>query len=184
MENGVDLNKTKKKTNNLLATFSTWRELAIIIVTVLLMIAISLRSKVFLNIENFEDILLAISLTIIVACGQMMVILIRGIDLSVSSIVGLVAMIVGLYIRDKFDFPMGLTLLMGIGLGTLLGSINGVLITIAKLPPMIATLATMSIYRGMVVVFSGGEWVNTYRIAPTTRSAPSIRCGRRTPRPQ
>ena len=163
----VGLNKTKKKTDNLLAAFSTWRELGIIIVTVVLMIAISLRSKVFLNIENFEDIMLAISLTIIVACGQMMVILIRGIDLSVSSIIGLVAMIVGLFIRDKFDFPMGLTLLMGIGLGTLLGSINGVLITIAKLPPMIATLATMSIYRGMVVVFSGGEWINTYRIAPT-----------------
>ena len=67
--------------------------------------------------ENFEDILLAIALTIIVACGQMMVIIIRGIDLSVSSTIGLVAMVVGLFIRDKFDFPMGLTLLMGIGLG-------------------------------------------------------------------
>jgi len=62
---------------------------------------------------------------------------------------------------------MGVTLLMGIGLGILLGSFNGVLTAFAKLPSMIATLATMSIYRGMVVVFSKGEWVNTYRIAST-----------------
>jgi rhamnose transport system permease protein len=167
MENSVGIKKTKKKTDNLLAAFSTWRELGIIIVIAALMITISLRSKVFLNIDNFEDILLAISLTIIVACGQMMVIITRGIDLSVSSIIGLVSMVVGLSIRDKFDFPMGLTLLMGIGLGILLGSINGVIITVGKLPPLIATLATMNIYRGMVVVFSGGEWINTYRIAPS-----------------
>ena len=96
----------------------------------------------------------------------MLAIIIRGIDLSVSSIIGLVAMVVGLFIRDKFDFPMGLTLVMGIGFGILLGSINGLLITFGNLPPLIATLASMSIFRGMVIVFSGGEWVNTYRIAP------------------
>jgi len=167
MENKATVNKKENRAQSLIAAFGTWRELGIIIVTIILMIAISLRSEYFLNIENFEDILLAISLTIIVACGQMMVIIIRGIDLSVSSIIGLVAMLVGLFIRDKFEFPMGVTLLMGIGLGILLGSFNGILTAFADLPPLIATLATMSIYRGLVVVFSNGEWVNTYRIADT-----------------
>jgi rhamnose transport system permease protein len=159
--------KAKNNKSSLLSAFSTWRELGIVAITLLLMGAISIRSPYFLNLANFEDILVAISLTVIVACGQMLAIITRGIDLSVSSIVGLVAMVVGLFIRDKFDFPMELTLIMGIGLGLLLGSLNGLLITIGKLPPLIATLATMSIFRGMVVVFSGGEWVNTYRISPT-----------------
>lgn len=167
MKNAATANHIQGKNQGLMAKFSTWRELGIVIVIFLLMVAITLRSPIFLTISNFEDILMAIALTVIVACGQMMAIIIRGIDLSVSSIIGLVAMIVGLFIRDKYDFPMGLTLLMGIGLGVILGSINGGLITIGKLPPLIATLATMSIYRGMVVIFSKGEWVNTYRIADT-----------------
>lgn len=167
MESNSALKVKNKKNSNLLTAFSTWRELGIVAVTLLLMGAITLRSPYFLNVANFEDILVAISLTVIVACGQMLAIIIRGIDLSVSSIVGLVAMVVGLFIRDKFEFPMGLTLVMGIGMGFLLGSINGLLITFGNLPPLIATLASMSIFRGMVIVFSGGEWVNTYRIAPS-----------------
>jgi len=165
MENIPAVIKTKYRGDTLMNRFSTWRELGIVLVIFFLMIAITLRSPVFLTVANFEDILMAIALTVIVACGQMMTIIIRGIDLSVSSIIGLVAMMVGLFIRDKMDFPMGLTLLMGIGLGILFGAINGGLITIGKLPPLIATLATMSIYRGMVVVFSKGQWVDTYRIA-------------------
>ena len=167
MESNSALKVKNKKSSGLLTAFSTWRELGIVAVTLLLMGAITIRSPYFLNMANFEDILVAISLTVIVACGQMLAIIIRGIDLSVSSVVGLVAMVVGLFIRDKFDFPMGWTLAMGIGLGLLLGTINGLLITLGKLPPLIATLASMSIFRGMVVVFSGGEWVNTYRIAPS-----------------
>jgi rhamnose transport system permease protein len=166
MESNSALKVKHKKSSGLLTAFSTWRELGIVAVTLLLMGAITLRSPYFLNSANFKDILVAISLTVIVACGQMLAIIIRGIDLSVSSIVGLVAMVVGLFIRDKFDFPMGLTLIMGIGLGFLLGTINGILITIGNLPPLIATLASMSIFRGMVIVFSGGQWVNTYRISP------------------
>lgn len=167
MESDSALKVKKNKSNSFLTAFSTWRELGIVAVTLLLMGAITLRSPYFLNVANFEDILVAISLTVIVACGQMLAIIIRGIDLSVSSIVGLVAMVVGLFIRDKFGFPMGLTLVMGIGFGLLLGSINGILITMGKLPPLIATLASMSIFRGMVIVFSGGQWVNTYRIDPS-----------------
>jgi len=167
MESNSALRVKNKNSSSFLTAFSTWRELGIVAVTLLLMGAITLRSPYFLNAANFEDILVAISLTVIVACGQMLAIIIRGIDLSVSSIVGLVAMVVGLFIRDKFDFPMGWTLVMGIGFGILLGAINGLLITLGKLPPLIATLASMSIFRGMVVVFSGGEWVNTYRIAPS-----------------
>lgn len=166
MKNNSAIKKKNKNGNNFLNAFSTWRELGIVLITVLLMAIITIRSPFFLNYANFEDILVAISLTIIVACGQMLAIIIRGIDLSVSSIIGLVAMVVGLFIRDKFDFPMGLTLFMGIGLGIFLGTINGLLITLGNLPPLIATLATMSIFRGMVIVFSGGEWVNTYRISP------------------
>ncbi|HEY59550.1 MAG TPA: ABC transporter permease [Anaerolineae bacterium] len=162
----VAINKAKPNSNGLLAKFSTWREMGIVLITLILMFVITLRQPIFLTSYNFEDIFLAIAITIIVACGQMLVIIIRGIDLSVGSIIGLVAMVVGLFIRDKYDFPMALAVLMGTVLGLGLGIINSILITKGKLPAMIATLATMHIFRGMVVVFSKGEWVNTYRLDP------------------
>lgn len=140
------------------------RELGMVLIILLLAVVVSIRQPAFLSAENFTDILLDIAITIIVSIGQMMVIVIRGIDLSVSSTIGLVGMIVGLTIRDNPAFPMLVTVAMGLGLGIVLGSINGLIVTKGKVPPIIATLGTLSIYRGLVIVISKGEWVDAYRV--------------------
>jgi rhamnose transport system permease protein len=159
-----------KQSNNLFLTLVRFRELSIIIFILLLMILVTIRSPAFLTVENIRDILLNISILIIVALAQTMIIITRGIDLSVSSMIGLVAMMVSFVV---VSFPqMSPIWAVGLGmiLGAFLGSLNGFLITAGGVPPIIATLGTLSIYRGLLFVFSGGTWVNSFEMPAAFRA--------------
>jgi rhamnose transport system permease protein len=136
------------------------RETGIIIFLIILIAAVSLRSPYFLTVENFRDILLDIAILSILAVGQMMAIITRGIDLSVASGLALSGMVVGMTVSEHQSLPPGLALLMGAGIGLGLGALNGLLITRGRVPPIIATLGTMSVYRGLVFAISGGAWVD------------------------
>lgn len=136
------------------------RETAICLFIILLIIVVSLRSPYFLTIKNLEDVLLNIAVLSIVATGQMMVITSGCIDLSVGSALALSGMIVGMTVSENWHLPPLLALLMGMGLGIVLGSFNGLLVTKGRVPPIIATLGTMSVYRGLTFVVSGGTWVD------------------------
>ncbi|MBD3305229.1 ABC transporter permease [candidate division KSB3 bacterium] len=125
-----------------------------------------MRAPVFLTLENIRDIGMDISALTIVAIGQTMVIMTAGIDLSVASNLALCAMTVGTTMRDHQTLPVLLLVLLGIALGTLLGSVNGTLITAGKVPPIIVTLGTMSVYRGLVFIVSGGSWVAPQDVSP------------------
>lgn len=150
---------------NVLFTLATLRETGIIVFIILLVILVGLRSgSAFLSLENFRDILLNISILAIVALGQTMVIITRGIDLSVSSMIGLVAMMVAFVIKANPELSPVLALLLGMALGCVLGSFNGLLITVGKVPPIIATLGTLSIYRGAVFLYSEGTWINAFEL--------------------
>jgi rhamnose transport system permease protein len=136
------------------------RETGIFAFIVLLIVVVSLRSPYFLTVENFRDILLDIAALSIVAIGQTMVILTRSIDLSVASGLALSGMVVGMTVSSNWGLPPLLALLMGIGLGIVLGSFNGLVVTRGRVPPIIATLGTLSIYRGLTFVVSRGAWVD------------------------
>ena len=99
-----------------------------------------------------------------------MVIITRGIDLSVSSIIGLVAMMVSFTVVAFPGMSPVLAVLLGMLLGGILGSFNGVIITAGKVPPIIATLGTLSIYRGMVFLYSGGTWINSFEMPASYRA--------------
>jgi rhamnose transport system permease protein len=99
----------------------------------------------------------------------MMVIITRGIDLSVGSTIGLTAMMVSFTV---VSFPVvsgPAALLLGMGLGAVLGSFNGLIIAGGGVPPIIATLGTLSIYRGLVFLYSGGTWINAFEMPPSFR---------------
>ena len=141
-----------------------FRELSIIIFILLLIAVVAANAPAFLTAPNFRNILLNISILTIVALGQTMVIITRGIDLSVSSMIGLVAMMVSFTVVAFPAVPPALAMLLGILLGGILGSFNGLIITAGKVPPIIATLGTLSIYRGMVFLYSGGTWINSFEM--------------------
>lgn len=142
------------------------REMGIFLVIAVLIPVVALRNPNFLTVPNFRDILLDISILSIVAIGQMVVIIARGIDISVGSNIGLTAMVVGLLVRDNpwvHAHPL-VTVPIALCLGFAMGLFNAVVVTKGRVAPIIATLATLSIYRGLVLVVSGGQWVDAYLI--------------------
>lgn len=141
-----------------------FREVGILFFIVLLAALVSLRSPAFLTTGNFENILLNISILVIVALAQTMVIITRGIDLSVGSMIGLIAMMVAFTVVAFPGLPPLVALLLGMGLGAVLGGINGGIIAFGNVPPIIATLGTLSVYRGMVFLYSEGTWINAFEL--------------------
>jgi len=150
--------------NGLLWTLIRFREAGISIFILILVIAVTVRAPSFLTVDNFKDILLNISILTIVALAQTMVILTHGIDLSVSSMIGLVAMMVAFVVKQNPEMPVLFAVVLGMALGTVLGSFNGLIITYGKVPPIIATLGTLSIYRGLVFFYSQGTWINSFEL--------------------
>ena len=144
--------------------FLRFREAGIAVFILLLMAAVSLRAGSFLTVANFTDILLNISILIIVALGQTMIIITRGIDLSVGSMIGLVAMMVAFVVARVPGVDPVVALLLGAFLGAVLGSFNGLLVTLGNVPPIIATLGTLSIFRGLIFFYSDGTWINSFEL--------------------
>ena len=156
----------EKTRSSLVSYFARFRELALIGFIALLVALISLRNPNFLTFTNFKDILLDISILAMVALAQGMIIITRGIDLSVASMLGLTAMMVSFIIKAYPETPPLMAVLLGMALGAVLGSANGLIITIGRVPPIIATLGTLSVYRGLVFLYSNGTWINAYEMSP------------------
>ena len=90
----------------------------------------------------------------------MLVILVRGIDLSVAANLALSGMIVALCNRAWPEAGIATFMLIAISSGALLGALNGLLVWKLRLPAIVVTLGTMSIYRGIIYLVSQGTWIN------------------------
>jgi rhamnose transport system permease protein len=94
------------------------------------------------------------------ALAQMLVILVRGIDLSITANLALCGMLAALFNRAFPGAGVLPVLLLTLLAGGLLGAFNGLLVWKLRLPPIVVTLGTMSIYRGVIFLLSRGAWVN------------------------
>ena len=149
---------------NFLSKLLQVREAGISLFILLLIVAVTLRSPGFLTIDNFTDILLNISILAIVALAETLTILTKGIDISVSSMLALVAMMVAFVVSQNPGMPMFLAVLLGMVLGAVLGTFNGLIISFGGVPAIIATLGTLSVYRGLEFFYSQGSWINSYEL--------------------
>ena len=128
---------------------------------ILLSVVFALLSPYFLSIRNALNVVDQVTVLGIMAIGMTAVIVIGGIDLSVGSILALSMMVMGWLSNDKgLPFPLAMVLAVAVGAGCGLG--NGLLITKAKLPPFIATLAMMTIARGLANIITNGEQIVGY----------------------
>lgn len=141
------------------------RDFSLFLIIILIVIIVSLRAPRFLAVDNAMVILEAAAILMMVAIGQLMVIVTGGIDLSVGSVLALTGMSVALLNQYHPGIPIFAIVLISIAIGFLLGSLNGILVAHAKIPPIITTLGTMSIYRGLVFVISGGRWVSAHELS-------------------
>jgi ribose transport system permease protein len=128
---------------------------------ILLCIVFAVLSPVFLSIRNALHVVDQVTVLGIMAIGMTAVIVIGGIDLSVGSILALSMMVMG-WLSNDVNMPFPLAMLLGVGVGALCGLGNGLLVTRAKLPPFIATLAMMTVARGLANLITNGEQIVGY----------------------
>lgn len=122
---------------------------------IVIVLIFSILEPGFLSVNNLLNVLRQVSFNALIAFGMTFVILTGGIDLSVGSILALTGAVSAGLIASGID-PI-LAMLAGLLLGAILGAVNGVIIAKGKVAPFIATLATMTIYRGLTLVYTEGR---------------------------
>lgn len=138
-----------------------WEKYSTIAILVLMVLVFGvLRPSTFLGTSNLIKIVEQSSITILLACGEFFAILLAGIDLSVGSVMALSGAVTAQMMTVWGLHPILAILLGAIGLGALVGIVNGGLINITGLPPFIITLGTQSIIRGLVYVITDARAVS------------------------
>ncbi|WP_030681784.1 substrate-binding domain-containing protein [Streptomyces sp. NRRL B-1347] len=123
---------------------------------VVLVVAMSLLSGDFLTTQNLLNVGVQAAVTAILAFGVTFVIVAAGIDLSVGSVAALSATVLA-WSATKEGVPVWIALVLAVATGLACGAVNGLLVSYGKLPPFIATLAMLSIARGLSLVISQGS---------------------------
>lgn len=122
---------------------------------IVLIVALSALSGDFLTTDNLLNIGVQAAVTAILAFGVTFVIVAAGIDLSVGSVAALTSTVLA-WSATQSGMPVALAVVFAIATGVGAGLVNGFLIAYGKLPPFIATLAMLSVARGLSLVISGG----------------------------
>jgi rhamnose transport system permease protein len=115
----------------------------------------------YLSARFVSRLLIAISITALLAAGQSLVIITRNIDLSIGSTVGVAAYLTAELLSHHRGLPAVLAIGFAVGVGALLGLVNGVLVAVTKVPSIIVTLGTLSIFRSLLTSHAGGETIST-----------------------
>jgi ribose/xylose/arabinose/galactoside ABC-type transport system permease subunit len=138
---------------NVASVTKIWRKVGVLAALVLLVIAASFLSDRFLTVPNLLNILRQVAIVGILAIGMTFVILTRGIDLSVGSLLGISVV---LYAGLLEGHSMAVAIPLGLGAAMLAGLVNGIGISWAKIPPFIMTLGMLSFVRGLAFIYTGG----------------------------
>ncbi|HEV7606201.1 MAG TPA: ABC transporter permease [Steroidobacteraceae bacterium] len=139
---------------------STRRDAGFAVLTVALFGVVTFAFPGFASPHNLAGLLDDTAILIMLALGQMLVILGRGIDLSIAANLALCGMLAALFNRAWPDAGVMPVFALTLAAGSLLGACNGLLVWKLRLPPIVVTLGTMSIYRGAIYLLSKGAWVN------------------------
>lgn len=132
------------------------RELPVTLTLIGLVVFTYWRNHLFLSNQGVKDLMLNATILMILACGQTLLIVTRNIDLSVGSILGLVAFACGALFADHPGIPIPLVFAICLAFGAALGAVNGLLVAVAKVPALVITLGTMYIFRGINNLRAGG----------------------------
>ncbi len=135
------------------------QDFGVLIALVALVIGISIVSPHFRTFDNFMSLLRQSSINGFIAFGMTCVILTGCIDLSVGSILALTTAFCAYFIKG--GMPVILAMLIALAGGTILGALNGVMVTKGRLQPFIATMITMTVFRGFTLIFTNGKPISS-----------------------
>lgn len=157
-----------------MSLFLKYREIMLGLIVLVMVTGISISTPAFGTLENGVGVLNDTAFLFMMALGQMVVILTRGIDLSVAANLALTGMLVGMLNQAFPDLPAIVYLASALVIGCGLGMINGALIAYLGIPPIVVTLGTLAIFRGMIVVVAGGDQVNASEMSSTFAGFPKL----------
>jgi rhamnose transport system ATP-binding protein len=136
------------------------RELGLVLALLLICSAVTLREPRFLQGANLEQVALSATLVCMVALGEAVVIIAKQVDLSVGAIVATSAFISAEWLERHPDGSIFSVLMVGCAVGVALGVVNALLVGVFRIPAIVATLGTLAIYRGGVIVLAGGRQIS------------------------
>lgn len=150
------------------------RDVVLALVLIGMTLAIAARFPGYIELENLSAIFTDTSILIILALAQMIVLLTRCIDLSVASNLALTGMIVGMVNLANPDLSIWILVFLSLIVGFFLGALNGVFVWLVGIPPIVVTLGTLAIYRGVIFVLTNGEWINAHEMSEAFLKGPRI----------
>ncbi|MBX7548490.1 ABC transporter permease [Streptomyces sp. tea 10] len=135
----------------------TMRELAILVVFLVMIAVTQAGNSQFLSEQGIKDLLLNATILVLVATGQSLVVITRNVDLSVGSTLGISAFAAGTYLHGGGNPVLAIVLavLLGVGFGVL----NGLLVSLGQVPALVVTLGTLYIIRGIDSIWVGSRQI-------------------------
>jgi rhamnose transport system permease protein len=133
---------------------------------------IASRFPAFIMPANLVNVFNDTAPLILLAIGQMIVILTRCIDLSVAANLALTGMVVAMVNVAMPGLPVPVIIVISITFGAMLGMLNGVLVWKLAIPPIVVTLGTMTIFRGAIFLLSEGKWINAHQLGDAFKAFP------------
>lgn len=138
----------------------------------ILIVLVASRFAGFVAPANLANVFNDTAPLIILALGQMVVILTRCIDLSVAANLALTGMAVAMINVVMPGLPIPVIIAIAVLMGAVMGAVNGVLVWKLSIPPIVVTLGTMTIFRGIIFLISDGKWVNSHEMSPAFTGFP------------
>lgn len=146
------------------------REMSLAAILILLCTFVQFKNSAFLTPGMMESLFKNYAVTMIMALGMMCVLLIGGIDIAVGSTLGFSGMCASLMLRDNPGLPVMVVFLISVAVGTACGLLIGLVVSYGKVPPIIATLGGMYIFRGLAYLAADNEWVSAYQFSESYKN--------------
>jgi rhamnose transport system permease protein len=147
------------------AALGRQRELSLLIIIVVLGGFVFTQAPQFLSASNLSQVAIVAAIIAIAATGEALVVITRNVDLSVDAVIGIVAFTVADILRvHALSLPVAM--IYGLVLGLALGTVNGLIVSVFQVPSIVATLGTMSVYRGLTFLVAGGRQVSLSDLPP------------------
>ncbi len=137
-----------------------FRELGIVLALVIVVGATTIDNHLFLSATSVQQLLSGAAIVALLAIGETIVVVTRNVDLSIGSVLGISAYAVGVLYRDHPHVPLLVVFLLALGIGAACGVVNGLIVTVARVPSLVVTLGTLYIIRGIDGAWAGGNQVN------------------------
>ncbi|HBT4581845.1 TPA: autoinducer 2 ABC transporter permease LsrC [Klebsiella pneumoniae] len=133
------------------------RELSAFFAIVALFVVLVALNPAYFSLQTLAMIFASSQILCLLALGATLVMLTRNIDVSVGSTVGLCAIAVGVALNNGYGLAMAIAFALAIG--ALAGAFNGLLVVGLRIPAIVATLGTLGLYRGVMLLWTGGKWI-------------------------